>query len=444
MRTRSIYFPALIRRNLERLPLAFMLMAASVLLVCSGCDTAGTEGEVTGKVYVKMYGGKGSEEGFDMAQLPDGGFVLVGSSTSFSGSAAVLNKRDIYLVRTDLNGNEIWSRHYDIGADAVGQSVAVEGNGDIVVAGSVRSDTLVQGAEVRDVFILKTNNSGDPIGNARFGLPDQNEYGTHVMLASTGGYFVTGTSESNTGFDFMYVLRLSADLGLIRESLIGDETSDHQSAVSLEVSGSPELFLTFGTSTFTDNPAQRTGRSFFVIKYDASADIDKEPDAFGDNKNNVGTRIARALGQSQYLVAGYSEEGQGRFNARVERISETGIQVNPFVSDWVWVDNTQNTQAEDVILADDGNVIVLATIVNVAQFRNEIEIIKIAPGSDFPNEVAWRSAFGSNEDDRGRKLIQLADGGFAVAGSVGFEVNRPFSSSKMCLVRVNAEGELVP
>ena len=416
----------------------------SLLFALQACDTAGTEGEYQGKVFIKLYGGRGSEVGRDLARLDDGGFVLVGSSTSFSDSATILNRRDVFLVRTDVYGRELWSNSYTFGADAVGESVIVDRNGDIVISGSVRTDTLVGGREVRDILVLKINNSGALIGSARFGSADQNEYGTHVLEASTGGYLVTGTSESASGFDFFNVIRLNYDLSLVRENLIGDESSDHQSSVSIEVQGVPELFLSFGTSTFTDNPSQRSGLSFFIIKYDAATGIEKEPDAFGDARNNLGNMIAKALGQSQYLVAGYTEESPGRINARVERISETGIQVNPFVSDWIWVDDRGNTRAEDVILADDGNVVVLATIESVAQFRNEIEIIKLAPGSDAPNEVVWRSAFGSNEDDLGRRIVQLNDGGFAVVGTVGFEVNRPFSSSKMCLIRVNAQGELIP
>jgi hypothetical protein len=57
-------------------------------------------------------------------------------------------------------------------------------------------------------------------------------------------------------------------------------------------------------------------------------------------------------------------------------------------------------------------------------------------------EEVWRKTFGSNDDDIGAKVIQLEDDSFVLTGTIGFEIN-PDSQSKMCLMKVNSDGELV-
>jgi len=62
---------------------------------------------------------------------------------------------------------------------------------------------------------------------------------------------------------------------------------------------------------------------------------------------------------------------------------------------------------------------------------------------DFNGEEEWRKTFGSSENDTGAKAVQLANGSYVVVGTMGFEIN-PNSQSKMCLIKVNKDGELVP
>ena len=49
--------------------------------------------------FRKIYGGTSYDYGMDVVQLPDSGYLLLGTSSSFSGSS------DIYLLRVDKYGN---------------------------------------------------------------------------------------------------------------------------------------------------------------------------------------------------------------------------------------------------------------------------------------------------------------------------------------------------
>ena len=75
-----------------------MLIIGLAMLYVS-CDTADDVKPVQGKTFIKLFGGNGTEVGKDIALMPDGGFVMTGSTTSDSEGT------DVFVVRTDNIGN---------------------------------------------------------------------------------------------------------------------------------------------------------------------------------------------------------------------------------------------------------------------------------------------------------------------------------------------------
>ncbi len=55
--------------------------------------------------FVKYYGHVGAQTATDVVQTADGGYILLGSTNSYSST----DKRDIFVVKTDSLGNELWS-----------------------------------------------------------------------------------------------------------------------------------------------------------------------------------------------------------------------------------------------------------------------------------------------------------------------------------------------
>ncbi len=95
-------------------------------------------------------------------QTSDGGYVLTGTT---AGSHAA----DLYVIRTDLNGNVVWAKSYEhdftnfrfsLGLDIIENSA-----GDFIIAGSLDKDQSLN--EYNYPYILKINNIGT-ILNAKF------------------------------------------------------------------------------------------------------------------------------------------------------------------------------------------------------------------------------------------------------------------------------------
>ncbi|GAI48897.1 unnamed protein product, partial [marine sediment metagenome] len=71
-------------------------------------------------IWNKTYGGDRSDEGRSVQETSDGGYVIAGYTRSFGNK----DDTDVYLVRVDSEGNEIWSRTYgDMKGDERGYSV---------------------------------------------------------------------------------------------------------------------------------------------------------------------------------------------------------------------------------------------------------------------------------------------------------------------------------
>jgi hypothetical protein len=101
--------------------------------------------------FAKTYGGTGWDNAFSIQQTSDGGYIVAGRKYSFGAGG------DIFLIKTDANGNIIWAKTYG-GTDGDGAfSVQQTSDGGYIVAGLTDSF----GAGYSDVFLVKTDANGN-------------------------------------------------------------------------------------------------------------------------------------------------------------------------------------------------------------------------------------------------------------------------------------------
>lgn len=65
-------------------------------------------------LFSRIYGGRGDDICTDVIQTNDGGFAMLGTTTSYSG---LNGDTDFLLIRTDALGNVLWARVYGNGGD---------------------------------------------------------------------------------------------------------------------------------------------------------------------------------------------------------------------------------------------------------------------------------------------------------------------------------------
>ncbi len=134
--------------------------------------------------WTKTFGGTRDDIGHSIQQTNDGGFIIGSSTVSFD--IDTLSSDDIYLLKTNSSGQLLWSKTYGgTNQDGAPLSVQQTNDGGFIVIGETKSF----GAGYQDIYLIKT----DSLGNSSC-----NEYIPNTFVSS-GGSQGTGTTVQGTG-----------------------------------------------------------------------------------------------------------------------------------------------------------------------------------------------------------------------------------------------------
>ena len=167
--------------------------------------------------WEKFFGGSGYEIGYWTQQTSDGGFVVVGYTTSFGAG-----NEDVYLVKTDASGTEEWTKTYGgTGTDFAYSVQQTSDNGYIMVGFTDSS-----GAGSYDVYVIRTDDAGDVLWDRTYGGANFDK-GYSVQSLSDGTFIVSGTTRSfGDSSGDVYLLRLDAAGDVLWSSTHGDVGDD--------------------------------------------------------------------------------------------------------------------------------------------------------------------------------------------------------------------------
>jgi len=139
-----------------------------------------------GTVWNKTYGGTGSDQAITVIQTTDGGYALAGVTNS-SGSG----NYDSWLVKTDSVGNMQWNKTYGGTGYEAAYTVVQTVDGGYALVGYTTSF----GAGSSDCWLIKTDFNGVMQWNKTYGGTNY-DYGIRVIQTSDGGYALAGQTYS--------------------------------------------------------------------------------------------------------------------------------------------------------------------------------------------------------------------------------------------------------
>ncbi len=152
-----------------------------------GVDVYRVKADFDGKlVWEKTFGGTGEDYGMSVQVTGDGGYIITGYSAS-SGAGG----RDVYLVKTDYSGNLVWEKTFGGTGEDYGRSVQVTGDGGYIIAGTTGSF----GTGGMDVYLVKTYASKSGSGKA----PMADVNGPYIGLVGEAIIFNSSGSDDVDG-----------------------------------------------------------------------------------------------------------------------------------------------------------------------------------------------------------------------------------------------------
>ena len=142
-----------------------------------------------GQGWERTYGGSYSDIGKSIQITTDGGYIIIGSTKSFGNG-----DYDFWLIKTDMNGDSLWSKTYGTVNDDFGNSVQQTTDGGYIITGTY--DTPIGQGSGEDIFLIKTDSNGYTLWTKMFGGIEE-ERGKSVQQTADGGYIIVGNTGPN-------------------------------------------------------------------------------------------------------------------------------------------------------------------------------------------------------------------------------------------------------
>ena len=175
--------------------------------------------------WTRTFGGSDTDMGYAVKNTSEGGYIIAGTTRSFPSPTP-----RIYIVKTDQDGDTLWTKTYGSGSSNFGYDIQPTSDGNYVVTGNINSSiclfkingegellwqNLYEGDEAlsvqettdngfiitgqrdgdawSEIVLMKTDSDGEPVWYKTYNAGD--EITAHaVRQTSDGGYAVTGAT----------------------------------------------------------------------------------------------------------------------------------------------------------------------------------------------------------------------------------------------------------
>jgi len=142
------------------------------------------------EIWSHTYGGRGMDHGKMVRQTLDGGFILVGGRGD-EFPTGDLYEGNIVLIKTDAQGNEVWTRTYGDEILYLGWGVEQTPDGGYILTGW-EAKTIPD----RDVIAIKTDENGEVEWSRTWDLDPGDRDGGFDMILTSDGYIVIACIQS--------------------------------------------------------------------------------------------------------------------------------------------------------------------------------------------------------------------------------------------------------
>ena len=272
-------------------------------------DTIPTPLQVS-KGWVKTYGGSERDRGWFVQQVSDGGYILVGETRSFGAGGD-----DVWLIKTDSYGNEEWNRTFGGTDSDEGWFAQQTTDGGYIITGGTSS----YGAGSADVWLIKIDNNGYEVWARTFGGTNYDD-GRSVQQTSDGGYILLGfTSSFGAGYDDVWLIKTDGNGTEEWNRTFGG--IDYDTGWSVQQTTDGGYIITGGTWSFGDGHEDA-----WLIKTDNTGNKIWDT-TFGGTDMDEGRFVQQTIDGGYVIAGGSNSSDAGDYNAWLIKIDNNGEKV---------------------------------------------------------------------------------------------------------------------
>ena len=263
------------------------------------------------------------------------------------------------------------------------------------------------GAGGSDVLLAAFDSDGTPVWSSAFGGPEDDE-ATAIAATPDGGLIAAGRTASFHGYYDVYLMRTAPDGELLWARSYGGDGWDGASAVAALADGS----FVVVAETWNYGPGTPYHHNMWVFGVDADGEITWSH-VFGEKiEGDAGFRIIEvhdsAGAPDGLLLAGATESwGMGHDDVWLLRLTSDG--------DVLWsraYGAEEDDEARDVIQTADGGFAVTGFTRGFGVYYSEAILLKVDAGG----ELEWMRTIGGKDDDEGVSIVELPSG-YAISGT---------------------------
>jgi hypothetical protein len=361
----------------------------------------------------KTFGGNYSDRGFYCEQTSNEGYILTGHTWSYGNGGY-----DVWLIRTDADGNEEWNKTFGGENDDVGISVHFTIDDGYIIVGSTNSF----GAGNSDVWLIKTDAFGNEEWNKTFGK-EYNDWGWSVNKTIDNGYVITGIIEPyEEDVRDLWLIKTDANGNEEWNKTFGGVENDYGYSVQQISDGG---YLILGeTNSFGSGSGDA-----WLIKTDTNG-TEEWNKTFGGNDQDAGISM-QIVENTGYIITGVTRSF-GLDSGDVWLI-KTDVFGN---EQWNRTfGGTSYDCGASIDTTEDGGFIICAITETYGAGEEDVWLIK----TDSSGNEQWNKTFGGTNEDWGYSVQQTTDGGYIIGGCT---MSYGVGDMDVWLIKVAAKAEL--
>ena len=353
--------------------------------------------------------------GESVINLADGGYLVVGASASFGDD----NDTDVYVVRLDTDGEEVWSQIYDEAWQEYAYEVKETSSGNFIIAGFIRNLP----GDAPDAYFLEI----DAYGNLLW----SNQYG-------------------GAGFDIVYDVAETPDGGYIFAGQLEDETAGEEAnylVLKTDANGNAEWAQALGGSGEDIARGILVGDGvYYAFGHDENPD-----DNLNESSLTAFDFAGNILWNQKYAYA------QNNYGYDLTLTSDgflalTGWQANPGDSSEgfllkaesgdgtiVWQRTVGGTMTDEAygLTADENGEIIVVGITEISALDIDVMLAKYNAEGD---EIWFREIGRAGYVDFAKGVSLSGTGGYIMTGYNSLDP--PFAFHDVTVIRTDAEGNI--